>query len=211
MRLRTVTRLLLASTLLAGCSGLIGSGGDGDNLGDQDNVGQDPQALCDAGVPNVGEAPLRRMTRVEYNHAVRDLLDIDTDTGLDFVADYKVAGFSANSITSLSESQVDELIDAGEDLAIAALDAHQDDWFGCDLNETDCVEPWLATFARRAFRRALDAELADYVTFHLQIVGCEVCASNLEDLKREQENASGRDDVKERLFASSIGFLKKLK
>ena len=76
MRHRSVTRLLLASTLLAGCSGIIGGGDDGD--GKDDNVTQDPQALCDAGVPNVGEAPLRRMTRVEYNHAVRDLLELDT-------------------------------------------------------------------------------------------------------------------------------------
>jgi RNA polymerase sigma-70 factor (ECF subfamily) len=57
----------------------------------------------------------------------------------------------------------------------------------------------------------LDSDLNDYVAFHLEIVGCEVCSSNLEDLKREQESASSRDDAKERLFASSIGFLKKLR
>lgn len=57
----------------------------------------------------------------------------------------------------------------------------------------------------------LDSDLHDYVAFHLEIIGCEVCTSNLEDLKREQENAKGRDDARDRLFASSIGFLKKLR
>lgn len=157
MRHRSVTRLLVTSTLLAGCSGIIG-GGDEEDAKD-DNVTQDPQALCDAGLPNVGEAPLRRMTRVEYNHAVRDLLDLDTDAGLDFVPDDHVAGFSANSIAALSEAQVEELVYVGEDLAAEAVAAHAQEWFECDIDESACAEPWIQSFALRAFRRPLTPEV----------------------------------------------------
>jgi Protein of unknown function (DUF1592)/Protein of unknown function (DUF1588)/Protein of unknown function (DUF1585)/Protein of unknown function (DUF1587)/Protein of unknown function (DUF1595) len=167
MRHRTITRLFLASTLLAGCSGLIG-GDDGKGGTDGgENVATDPQALCDAGLPNVGTNPLRRLTRVEYNHAVVDLLEIDTDAGLDFVPDDQVAGFYGNSVAALSEGQVEELIDVGEELAQQALAAHQAEWFTCDVAETACVEPWIRSFSRRAFRRASSDELhASLVDFY---------------------------------------------
>jgi RNA polymerase sigma factor (sigma-70 family) len=56
---------------------------------------------------------------------------------------------------------------------------------------------------------ALEGEWRDYAAFHLDVVGCEYCAANLADLK-------GPDDVfapetRERIFASSVGFLRKLK
>jgi hypothetical protein len=56
---------------------------------------------------------------------------------------------------------------------------------------------------------ALDTDWSNYVAFHVEIVGCEVCLANLDDLKREKGTAT--ETMKERFFASSIGFLKKVR
>lgn len=57
---------------------------------------------------------------------------------------------------------------------------------------------------------ALDEEHSAYITFHIQKVGCRVCASNLEDLRRQQEE---RHDVvqtrRTKYFQSTAGHLRK--
>ena len=52
----------------------------------------------------------------------------------------------------------------------------------------------------------LEPEWRDYTVFHLETVKCEACAANLEDL-REGEGAA--PEARERVFASSVGFLRK--
>ena len=52
----------------------------------------------------------------------------------------------------------------------------------------------------------LEPDWKDYATFHLETVRCEVCAANLDDIRAGE--ASSRQ-VRDRLFASSIGFLRK--
>lgn len=37
---------------------------------------------------------------------------------------------------------------------------------------------------------ALDPDLADYLTFHIEVVGCPFCEANLADLKHKNETAS---------------------
>ena len=46
-----------------------------------------------------------------------------------------------------------------------------------------------------------------YTQFHLDVVGCPMCLANLEDLE-EQEVAKAPAEAAERIFASSVGFLK---
>jgi len=45
-----------------------------------------------------------------------------------------------------------------------------------------------------------------YAQFHLDVVGCPICVSNLEDL-REEAGDLPAPDLRERIFASSVGFL----
>ncbi|MBI4602649.1 MAG: sigma-70 family RNA polymerase sigma factor [Planctomycetes bacterium] len=54
---------------------------------------------------------------------------------------------------------------------------------------------------------AIEKDWKDYVAFHLEVVRCETCAANLLDLKSEgtKESIAAR----ERVFQSSIGFLKR--
>jgi anti-sigma factor RsiW len=56
---------------------------------------------------------------------------------------------------------------------------------------------------------ALDDGLADYVEFHLQVVGCRECAANLEDLQRTQAAAANEPNARrKRIFESSAGVLR---
>lgn len=55
---------------------------------------------------------------------------------------------------------------------------------------------------------ALDKEWSNYITFHLEVVNCEFCAANLADLQSEKEPLS--PETRKRIFASSVGFLRKL-
>jgi RNA polymerase sigma-70 factor (ECF subfamily) len=51
----------------------------------------------------------------------------------------------------------------------------------------------------------LEPEWEDYVRFHLETVGCEACAANLEDIRAGE--AASRP-ARDRLFQSSVGFLR---
>ena len=53
----------------------------------------------------------------------------------------------------------------------------------------------------------LEGEWLDYIAFHLKTAACETCQANLEDLQSESPMMS--EPVRERIFASSVGFLKK--
>jgi len=54
----------------------------------------------------------------------------------------------------------------------------------------------------------LEEPWRSYTQFHLDVVGCSMCLANLEDLELEEEDG-GLAAETERIFASSVGFLKK--
>jgi hypothetical protein len=53
----------------------------------------------------------------------------------------------------------------------------------------------------------LEEPWKSYTQFHLDVVGCAMCVANLEDLESEEEDRTATDN--QRMFASSVGFLKK--
>jgi hypothetical protein len=55
---------------------------------------------------------------------------------------------------------------------------------------------------------ALDEDWNTYIDFHVHQADCDRCQANLEDLRSEDErDAASRAQLRERCFASSIGFL----
>jgi hypothetical protein len=55
---------------------------------------------------------------------------------------------------------------------------------------------------------AMDEQTADYIQFHLEVVGCRVCQANLEDLKTQNsEQAEAKQDRRRRYFQTSVGQL----
>ena len=55
----------------------------------------------------------------------------------------------------------------------------------------------------------LDDELADYIEFHLQTIGCRACAANLDDLRQSQQRgADATRQRRQKFFESSAGMLR---
>jgi hypothetical protein len=57
----------------------------------------------------------------------------------------------------------------------------------------------------------LPDDLADYVKFHLEVIGCRYCTASLEDLRSEQSAASAEvtERRRQRYFQSSAGYLRR--
>jgi hypothetical protein len=58
----------------------------------------------------------------------------------------------------------------------------------------------------------LDPEFADYIKFHLQSISCGYCQANLMDLQERQKETKAKvQERRQKMFASSAGFLPKRK
>ncbi|MDX2021379.1 MAG: DUF1592 domain-containing protein [Deltaproteobacteria bacterium] len=117
--------------------------------------------------PMVAWQPVRRLSRLEYNNAVRDLFKDDTHPGDGFVAEEKVAGFNSNSKSTLSGLAAEQYLNAALDVA-ERVSSTVSAVTGC-ASETDktCIKGWLTSTARKAFRGTFADEekkqlLADY-------------------------------------------------
>lgn len=158
-----------ALLLLGGCyHGADRVGADGaDPAGGTDSNGTDsgddaddlpPAAQCEA--PDVGETPLRRLTRAQYDNTIRDLLGLDLGLAAGFVSDEKVGTFDSNAIASVTELSVEQYMDAAEQLAAEAV-TDLSALLPCDpavIGEDECAAQFVDTFGRRAYRRPLTAE-----------------------------------------------------
>lgn len=166
----TSQRLLLAALVagnVAGCKGLlepevpsseaqVGGGGG--------QVPQDPD--LEPGT-SLGRAPVRRMTRFEYNNTVRDLLGDTTLPARDFGEEEETNGFNNNAQSLVTTSALaDKYLRAAEGIAERAtvdLGALSD----CDLSQAACADAFVAKFLQQAFRRpATDTELAAFAELY---------------------------------------------
>ena len=55
---------------------------------------------------------------------------------------------------------------------------------------------------------ALDDDWERFIKFHLEIVECDFCLANLSDIEGDGDPIPPQ--ARERIFASSVGFLRKL-
>lgn len=59
---------------------------------------------------------------------------------------------------------------------------------------------------------ALSKEATDYLTFHLEVVGCRACQANLADLRKQQaESHDAAQTRRRKYFQSSAGYLRREK
>lgn len=109
-------------------------------------------------------ALVRRLTNIEYDNTVADLLGDTSAPAANFTPDIAQNGFT-NSAAALtvSPSLVEQYMVAAEDLSRVAT-ADLVGLLGCDPDisgEQVCVEPFIQSFGKRAWRRPLsDAEQA---------------------------------------------------
>jgi hypothetical protein len=163
VRTRLTTALLVV--LCASCTGEIARDRSDRPAPPPATTTPTPQApnrtdpACKTGI-DPGPSPLRRLTRVEYDNTVRDLLGDQSRPGRNFPGDQRALGFDNNAETAtVSPLLADRYVSAAEDLAKAAV-AKLPSVLPCDpvqTGEAACLDKFLDTFARRAWRRPLEA------------------------------------------------------
>lgn len=121
---------------------------DGDGLPDLTGV------VCGDAV-GAAPAPLRRMTRTEYNNTVFDLLGDDSAPAAEFPQDEAIGGFESNNRSPVTSLNLEQYMTAAESVAQRAAPS-----FTCAGSEEACVQEFITTFGRRAYRRPLSAEEA---------------------------------------------------
>lgn len=153
--------LAVGLAAVAGCTGIVGGGGDGE--------GQTTSPL-DCGEPQLGASPMRRLTRWEYDNTVRDLVGDTTSPASGFVPEAVHFGFDNNAEgATFNAAAIEDYERAAREIAARATN-DLDALLACDvasMGEDACVEAWLPTFGRKAFRRPLtDAEIERYGGFY---------------------------------------------
>ena len=148
--MRFVLSVLLLSLATAGCVGTIGD----ESAAEQTKPA--PQPLC-----GPGPAPMRRLTRWEYNNTVHDLVGDVTAPASTFVPEAGQFGFdNSASGATLSDVVVEQFERAARDLATNAV-SNLPALMGCDPSgaaEESCVASFIQGFGKRAFRRPLSSD-----------------------------------------------------
>lgn len=118
-------------------------------------------AHCSAAL-SPGPAPLRRLTRTEYNNTVRDLLGDDTRPGDTFPPEEQTLGFDNNaSGRGVSQIHIERYMLAAETLVANALRDHRALVIPCDPEAMPadlCARKALERFGKLAYRRSLSED-----------------------------------------------------
>jgi hypothetical protein len=128
------------------------------------NGSSTPAAMaCKAPGPQAAAAPVRRLTRREYNNTVKDLLGDTTGPAKDFLVDAQPGSFENNAgspVTALGAAQYAE---AASTLALTTVSTRLKTVLPCSATTPDdaCAAEFVKSFGKRAYRRPLtDAEQA---------------------------------------------------
>jgi hypothetical protein len=112
-----------------------------------------------------GPGFIRRLTRIEYDNTVRDLLGDGRGLAKGFPPEERSLGFdNIARVHTVSPRLAEDYLRAAEALAegaVAKLDAGPAAFLGCDpakSGEDPCAKQFLASFAKRAYRRPAPAE-----------------------------------------------------
>lgn len=144
-----------AAMFLAGCTGSLDDfGGSGPDAGNSDGTtvqNQDDPTVCIPGVPHTSQLP--RLTRVQYDNTIRDLLGLD--------------GQPSSMLAPDTPGSVDRRAWDGYQLAAASLAAEvmadasaRAVVIPCspEGEGAECARQFVEEFGRRAFRRPLTEE-----------------------------------------------------
>jgi hypothetical protein len=155
-------------------AGMTGGGGGGGSGGGTARDASTPPPGMDASTPPPpqtcreplpGAAPIRLLTRSEYDNTVRDLLGVDLAPARDFPPENAALGFDNNAEAHLvSPLLAQKYIDAAETLAARAVETRLDALLACDVEAQGldaCVQGFVRRFGRRAFRRPLSTDEAE--------------------------------------------------
>jgi hypothetical protein len=165
----------VAAGLQSGCAPAGAARGEAGNAdASLDNAGAAPTApaalgvslfsqSCVAGQVTVDWSPLRRISRVEYNNMVRDLLGDTTQPANAFPPESPLSSgvnFQANTYEGVSTLIVQDYIQAAETLAQTAVsntNTLNNTILPCQTEDDACAQQFISTWASAAFRGQLDS------------------------------------------------------
>jgi hypothetical protein len=133
------------------CTGMIGDG---------DGTDTNASPLC-KGDPKPGPAPVRRLTRAQYNNTVRDLLGDTTHPADDFPPDQSVGDFSNVAINQTVSALLAQGYESAAEALAAKAVANLPAILPCDpqqAGEDACAKTFISAFGKRAYRRPLTAD-----------------------------------------------------
>jgi hypothetical protein len=146
-----------------------GTGGsDSGGAGGSGGIVDPPEEQCameTGDAVRVGRTRLRRLTRSQFEHTVRDLLGATGTPAQGISPDETVGPFTSNAISPITELLVQQHMEAAEDLAVAAK-SRMAQISPCDLSSGEaCAREFVTAFGLKAYRRPLEeAEVDAYVT-----------------------------------------------
>ena len=161
---------------LAGCMGSVGDGTTGPGGPGPSGPGSEPGGPGGPGTPGgpnvpaptpttcktdqIGLSPLRRLTKLEYDNSIKDLLGVDLGLAKDFNADEMAGSFPSNFFTPISEANFTQYASAAAQAAVKTVQ-QLGQLLPCAANvqannEATCVSSFIRQFGRRAYRRPLD-------------------------------------------------------
>ncbi len=156
---RVSHHVLRSASALAGLSVVAAcySGGPLTNADGTDN-GTTTSSLCAKTVP--GPAPLRRLTQLQYDNTVRDLLGDNTHPSQSFPPDQKQGDFTNTAVALTVSPLLAQGYESAAEVIAARAIAKGATFFGCDpvKGEDACAKTFVAAFGKRAYRRPLTTE-----------------------------------------------------
>lgn len=107
-----------------------------------------------------GPSPIRRLSRIEYNNTVADLLGDSTHPAQAFPDEELALGFTNNANAQTTSSLlIEKYENAAANLATAAV--AKPDLLGCDAADAACVKTFITKFGQKAYRRPLASDEVD--------------------------------------------------
>lgn len=160
--------------LASGC--YTGLGWDGNSAGDPGNSGEhngasedgdnpddtaDPAATCEDMGVDVAFAPLARITRLQYQNSVRDILGVELSLEDELIVDDKAGSFNSNTLDAASATHVNRYRSAAEFVAEQVIEQSPEQ-LACDPqagqgSEEACVTDHARRLARRFYGRTPSA------------------------------------------------------
>lgn len=115
-----------------------------------------PDGCLPAATRDPGPALVRRLTRLEYDNTVRDLIGVEVTLARStFAPEEQSLGFDNNArALQVAPLHAEQFMDAAEALS-GSIVARFDSLHPCQARDRSCAESFIRTFGRRAWRRPL--------------------------------------------------------
>jgi hypothetical protein len=163
-------KVALLCCVMSGCTGVLSqdedqAGAPGGKSGSEDPLANDPAVKDDVATleecaasdtKQVGRTQLRRMTHLQLNNTLFELLGVTGDPAQGIAPDEMVGPFVSNSRTPIT----DLLVEQHQELAVAVtaeVMSRRNEIAGCSLDtEESCPASFVDNWGARAYRRPLE-------------------------------------------------------